>query len=263
MKVACLNPGHSGSDPGNIAFGVEEEDLNFAICTYAAAALSRCGVAVKWTRGAETKFATKAAELAHIKKVAHGCDVLVSVHNDSGPKSAHGISVLFRSDKDKRLADDIYDRIDGLTPWGDRGLKYRTDLYVFNAIGDIPTALVETDFNTNKAAHALLVDKKWQKKVGEGIARGICDYLKVEWEPIRVPAIVTPAEEARVTEPVTQTVSSDNQPQQPVTTEAPQYLEARIHLAVVDQEFYQKAAAEKHDFILFKPAVKDSFKTWE
>lgn len=191
MYRVCVNPGHSGSDSGNVAFRVEEDDLNWAIALETAKTLERHEVSAFWSRSREEKFESKAAEFAQIAARAAACDRLVSIHDDSGPSAAQGISVLYLSNAGAKMAAAVYKHLEPLTPWRDRGLIHRTDLAVLNQTNP-PAILVETDFNSNPAAHALLISPAWQKVVGEAIARGVLEDLGVKYVPPKVETLPAP-----------------------------------------------------------------------
>lgn len=80
----------------------------------------------------------------------------------------------------KRLALCVNTAIVKHTDQNSRGLKPRNDLGMLNYTS-MPCFLVECGFIDNRDDLPLITDKKAQERMGNAIAKGICDYLGVRW----------------------------------------------------------------------------------
>jgi N-acetylmuramoyl-L-alanine amidase len=90
--VIVIDPGHGGADPGAVAGGVREKDLNLAYGLTLAGELARRGVPVLMTRDADS--ATTLAERARIANAANARSY-VSVHfNASTNPAARGLWLI-------------------------------------------------------------------------------------------------------------------------------------------------------------------------
>ena len=100
--LVVVDPGHGGKDPGAVANGLKEKDLNLAISKYLSAELQKRGYTVLLTRQDDrylrlqerTDFANR-----------HKADAFISVHINALPKGRHakGIEIYIMalpSDKD-------------------------------------------------------------------------------------------------------------------------------------------------------------------
>jgi len=100
--LVVLDAGHGGKDPGAVANGLKEKDINLAITKYLASELQKKGCTVLLTRGDDrylrlqerTDFANQ-----------HKADVFVSIHVNALPKGRHakGMEIYIMalpSDKD-------------------------------------------------------------------------------------------------------------------------------------------------------------------
>ncbi len=186
MARVYIDPGHGGRDPGAVdgksgtdVLYTEEEDLTLTVGMLLYDALKRCGVNVGISRMADVypslgERARKANEWL--------ADCFVSVHFNAHASAAKGMEVLYypSSVKGKKLAANIYDHLAPITPWGDRGLKARDNLYVLRATS-MPAVIVEYDFITSEEAERLVVTEAYLAAAAEATARGVCDWLPVPY----------------------------------------------------------------------------------
>ena len=89
----CIDPGHGGRDSGCAHFGVQEKDLNLAICLRLKSLLEARGHTVFLTRTGDTYV-----ELTDRGRysVAKGSELFVSVHHDSADAARRGCSSFVR-----------------------------------------------------------------------------------------------------------------------------------------------------------------------
>lgn len=236
-KKVFVDAGHGGVDPGavdgtaNDLIYTEEADRNLDMALKFGAALKRCGVEVKQSRTDDTTLTLGERSAA---ANAWGADVFVSWHCNGGPDGAtsRGIEVFryYGSVKGLALATAIYERLDDVSPWADRGVKEAGfSVLKYTAM---PAALIETGFINNTDEEKALASPAYRLALAEAAAKGVCAYLGVTYIPA-VPVVVGPS-----------------------------YLEARAHLIATDKAKYQAVATACGDFIKFTPTAKDSWKTW-
>jgi N-acetylmuramoyl-L-alanine amidase len=175
MKI-CIDPGHGGKDPGAVGpKGLNEADVNLSVSERVADGLERLGLSAALTRDSDVFV-----ELPDRCEFANdwAADYFVSVHCNSDGPSAAGIETLYASDKGEALAKPIQETLVAVTDDTDRGLKYRSDLYVLNGT-HMPAALVEIGFISHPDTEALLKTSDYQKLVAEAIVAGIAKHLGV------------------------------------------------------------------------------------
>ena len=171
-----LDPGHGGYDSGALGFGRKESDLNLQVAKRVEKKLQSRNIEVVMSRKTDEFIAlSKRAELAN----NYGADVFVSVHQNSAEnQSANGIETYYHPDKQgyKPLALDIQNSAIKITGARDREVK-SSNLAVLRE-SNMPSALFESGFISNKAESDKLADPSYQDKLASGIASGIEKYLK-------------------------------------------------------------------------------------
>ena len=171
-----LDPGHGGSDPGAIANGIYEDELNLTIAKKVQNLLKNQGIEVEMSRTSDV-FLTlmQRAELAN----DYNGDIFISIHNNAfSSSSAYGIETYYTSSKStsKNLATPIQNSMVSKTGGYNRGVK--TADYVVTKNTTMPASLVEGGFLTNPSEAAKLKTDDYQNKLAKGIADGIVKYLK-------------------------------------------------------------------------------------
>lgn len=192
-----LDPGHGGSDPGAVAGGVKEANLNLSVAKKVQALLVSRGYRVYMSRTSDTYVdlydrPRKANELK--------ADIFVSIHTNStgtSSTSVNGIESYYyeydpnypskintamhnnpdRIAKSMTLTNFIQDNMIEYTGANDRG----TDGDTFAVIREtaMPSTLLEIGFINNTTERQKLVTDSYQSKIARGIADGIVDYFKV------------------------------------------------------------------------------------
>lgn len=182
--VVVLDPGHGGSDPGKVANGYNEKDLNLKIAKYAKEELEKySGVTVYLTRTGDSYVGLE--ERTEIAK-NYGADVFVSIHLNSADSSANGAEV-YVTVKDAykasstNLANNILSKITGLGI-KNRGVKTRlssdgvNDYYAVirhSVERGFPGIIVENAFLTGNTDINYLNSDAKLKKLGVANATGI------------------------------------------------------------------------------------------
>ena len=203
-----LDPGHGGTQPGAVANGYEEKDLNLKIAQYAKAELETYeGVTAGMTRTSDTDL--DLATRASIAK-QQGANILVSIHNNaSGTGKAYGaevwVSVLkaYNSSLDV-LGNIILDQLQALGIYN-RGVKTRPSESgtIFSLTGELadyygiiresaycgfPGIIIEHSFLDNAAdAQKYLSSDAKLKQLGIADATALAEYyglVKKSVQPI-------------------------------------------------------------------------------
>jgi len=177
-----LDPGHGGTDPGavdgtsNDSLYTEEEDVNLAVALRLQAALIGNGFEVIMSRCDDTyPTLQQRADEAN----AWGADIFVSIHSNAATvETARGIEILQGSVADKALADVLYPYLEVVSPWADRGVKYRDSLRVLNST-TMPSVVIECGFVTNTQEEAFLVTDGYQARLAEQILAGVAAWFGV------------------------------------------------------------------------------------
>lgn len=231
---AVIDVGHGGADPGavdgtaNDAIYTEEEDRNLDIALKTGAALARCGIKPIYTRTSDVGLT-----LGQRVAIANGsgADIFMSFHCNGGPdgSTARGIEVFryYNSVSGLALANAVYNRLDNVSPWSDRGVK-EAGFYVLKYT-KMPAILTEFGFINNTEEEKALAQPAYRLALAEAQARGVCDYLKVPY----IAAV-------------------------PVVT----YNEVRIHTSSPEVQSYKDLAKRNNDFIKVTATTKESFKEW-
>jgi len=199
MPKVFIDAGHGGKDSGatdgtaNDPINTRESDIALDCATKLIAALQRCGITTGGSRAGDT-YPTLQQRVDSAN--AFGADIFVSWHFNAftDGSSARGIEVLYypTSIKGKILAAVVYDSLTAVTPWADRGLKPRDNLYVLHYT-KMPAIIIEAGFITNTEEEALTADPVYRTALSEAAARGICAYLGMTYVGVATPApIVTP-----------------------------------------------------------------------
>lgn len=180
MKV-FLGVGHGGSDPGAVANGVKEKDLNLSIALACKDMLAKHGVAVKMSRSKD--------ENDPIGEEVNECnafspDLAVDIHNNAGGGDGGEVFYHHGGGKGKTLAENILAEIVKVGQ-NSRGIKTRTnssgkDYYAFIRNTNCPAVIVECAFVDNASDLKILATERDRQEMGVAIAKGILKTLGVE-----------------------------------------------------------------------------------
>lgn len=195
-KKVFIGVGHGGSDPGAVANGFKEKDLNLAIAMSCAEVLERHGVNVLMSRTKDEND-TLPEEIAECN--AYNPDLAIDIHNNAG--GGDGVEAFYYSGggKSKELAQNVLANII-LMGQNSRGVKtklnsYGTDYYGFIRETKVPAVIVECAFVDNKKDMEIIDTEAEQKEMGVAIAKGILltlgiDYIEVPkvWYKVQVGA---------------------------------------------------------------------------
>lgn len=185
MKKIYIPVGHGGNDPGAVANGYKESDMNLETALAMKKELEENykGVQVKLSR---EKNENDSAEDEVRKGKAYAPHVVVSIHNNSG--GGDGFEVFYQTNKYKeksmRLARLMEEEIKAIGQ-NSRGLKTKIgkdgkDYYGVLREIDAAAVLCEGCFLDNKADIEIANTKEKQKVFGRAYAKAIARYIGLE-----------------------------------------------------------------------------------
>jgi len=179
-KVLLLDAGHGGSDPGAVANGLREKDLNLNMVLLIQEHLAGTGIQVYLTRDDDSrpeniKRAATANEIA---------DFMVSIHMNATTNAvANGTETLYVGNEtssakltSKKAAEVIQSHLIQAINRTNRGIKERPDLIILNST-TVPTVLVEVCFLTNPGDALMIADEKNQEIAAKAIADAIIELM--------------------------------------------------------------------------------------
>ena len=178
-----LGVGHGGKDPGAVANGLKEKDINLKVATSCADVLIRHGVEVKLSR-----YKDEDDPIAEVVKECNefDADLAVDFHINSG--KGDGLEIFHHSlgANSKRLAQNLEEEAKELN--NSRGLKTRLsettgkDYYAFIRDTNPPAVIVESAFIDNAEDIKAIDEEEEQKAFGVAYAKGILKYLGIEYK---------------------------------------------------------------------------------
>ena len=187
-KIVILDAGHGGWDPGKTGSTnyADEKTLNLAVVEKLQGYLEQSGATVYLTRDTDEALGGgKREDMAERKRIANesGADILVSIHQNAFPSAtAKGAQVFYHKNSDaaKRLAEclqeSLRERLDG---GNSRQAKENADYYILRKT-ELPAAIVDCGFLSNREEETLLNDENYQDKLAWAIYCGISDYFEQE-----------------------------------------------------------------------------------
>lgn len=186
MAKIFLGIGHGGSDPGAVANGLKEADLNLAIGLACRDELVRHGVTVKMSR---TKNEDDDLNEEVRECNAFNPDYAIDIHNNAGGGDGVELFHHYKGGKGKTLAQNILNEVVAIGQ-NSRGLKTRinsagnADYYGFIRGNNVPARaiIIECAFIDNKKDIQIIDTAAEQKAFGVQIAKGILKTLGIKYK---------------------------------------------------------------------------------
>lgn len=182
-KKVFLGVGHGGSDPGAVANGFKEKDLNLVTAQACQAELLRHGVAVLMERTGDVGVKSSLA-ISMCNDFAP--DLAVDIHHNAGGGDGAEVFHHHLGGNSKKVAGNILDEIVKIGQ-NSRGLKTKLnssgkDYFYF--IRDIvaPSVIVECAFLDNKTDLQIVDTTAEQTAMGVAIAKGILKALGITYK---------------------------------------------------------------------------------
>lgn len=184
MKKVFLGVGHGGKDPGAVANGLRESDINLSIAKFCKDELEKYGLEVKMSRYIDEDDPL-VEEIRECNE--YNPDIAVDIHTNAG--GGDGFEVYHHSGghNSKRLAEFIEAEARQLN--NSRGLKTRLsdktgkDYYGFIRDTNPPAVIVECAFIDNASDISVVDEVEEQKAFGIAYAKGILKYFGIEYIP--------------------------------------------------------------------------------
>ena len=188
-KKVYIGVGHGGSDPGAVANGIKEKDVNLDVALACYSFLVKHGVSVKISRTKDTEvWIEKRVKEAN----AFGADLAVDIHHNAGGGDGAEVYHTKYLGKGATLANNILKEMQ-LIGQNSRGAKIKknssgNDYFSFIRDTTMPAVLCECAFLDNKTDVKIIDTKAERVKMGEAIAKGILKTLGI---PVIVEKLVT------------------------------------------------------------------------
>ena len=184
--VVVLDPGHGGYDPGAVAYGLQEKDLNLKLALKLVDRLS--GVKVLLTRKSDI-FVSLADRVALSRRAK--ADLFLSLHANAG--GGRGFESFVSSSLGPNSAALKMQRVlhsqimAELEPWNivDRGLK-QAAFYVLRH-NPYPAVLIESLFIDNEREARLWEEPLFIESLADGITGGIFNALGLPENVLTLP----------------------------------------------------------------------------
>lgn len=182
MAKVFIGVGHGGSDPGAVANGFKEKDLNLSIALACQEELVRHGVTVLMNR---TKDETEDLTQRIVECNKFSPDLALDIHNNAGGGDGAEVFHHYKGGKGKTLANDILAEIVRIGQ-NSRGAKTKKnssgqDYFGFIRSTTCPAVIVECAFLDNKNDIKILDTTEEQKAMGVAIAKGILKTLGIAY----------------------------------------------------------------------------------
>ena len=181
--VVVIDAGHGGNDGGAEKSGVLEKNIDLAIVLALKELLdaSDDSVGVYYTR-------TDDSNPSYERRVGlankSNADLFISVHNNSYRRSSaiKGTEVMYSESFEgaftsERLAEICMEELTDMLGSRDRGLLEGDSIYIIKN-SEVPVALIEVGFMTNKEELRLLNSAEYQEKTAEAIYNAIFRALE-------------------------------------------------------------------------------------
>ena len=180
MKKVFLGVGHGGSDPGAVANGFKEKDLNLSIAKACRDELERHGVQVLMSRTKDENDSLP-EEIAECNR--YNPDLAVDIHNNAGGGDGAEAFYYTGGGTSKTLAENVLAEI---VKFGQnsRGAKPNIVNGIREYFGFIretyaPAIIVECAFVDNRLDLQVIDTAAEQRAMGEAIAKGILKTLGI------------------------------------------------------------------------------------
>lgn len=182
-KRVFMAVGHGGSDPGAVANGIKEKDVNLVIALACKAELERHGVEVKASRAKDENdpLTERIKECNAFKP-----DVALDIHNNAGGGDGAEVFYHYKGGTSKTLAQNVLDEIVAAGQ-NSRGIKTKLndqgkDYFGFIRETNAPAVIVECAFLDNKKDVQIIDTEAEQKAMGVAIAKGVLKTLGIAYK---------------------------------------------------------------------------------
>lgn len=177
MPKVFLSAGHGGTDPGAVAYGMKEKDINLNIMLACNEVLLRHGVITAISRNKdEIDPVSQEVKEANASKA----DLAISFHTNAG--GGDGSETLYHSTSKngKKLAQ-LCEKYVKTIGQNSRGVKARDGLY-FLKNTDMTAVLCECAFIDNDKDNNIIDTLAEQREFGVAYAKAILEFLGIKYQ---------------------------------------------------------------------------------
>ena len=182
MSKVFIGVGHGGKDPGAVANGLREKDINLVMALAMAEYLTQYGVEVALSRTADENDPLQ-EELREAKAFAP--DLAVEIHNNAGGGDGFEAYVQTGAYKEqsRKLAQLMEAQVKAIGQ-NSRGIKTRLlatgqDYFGWLRLNQCPAVLCEGFFVDNAKDRVDFDTAPEQRAMGKAYAHGVLDYLGI------------------------------------------------------------------------------------
>lgn len=184
MSKVFIGVGHGGKDPGAVANGLQEKDVNLVMALAMAQTLARHGVEVGLSRTADEDDPLQ-EEVAEAKAFAP--DLAVEIHNNAG--GGDGFEVYVQTgvyaSQSRKLAGLIEAQVKRIGQ-NSRGIKTRLmatgqDYFGWLRLNQCPAVLCEGAF-LDSADREIINTEAQQRAFGQAYAKAVLEYLEIPYQ---------------------------------------------------------------------------------
>lgn len=171
-----LDAGHGGKDPGAITYsGKYEKDFTLPLTLKVYdLLLDEPFIKPILTRSDDTFIELdRRAEIAN----SQDADIFLSFHGNTYIPSVHGTETYYYDPESKYLAEIVHQHVVDATGFRDRNVRKQE--YKVLVLTNMPAALIEFGYVSNKDQEALLYDDAFQDKLAQAVVAAIKQYLKL------------------------------------------------------------------------------------
>lgn len=184
MFKVFLSAGHGGNDPGAVAYGLKEKDINLQILLACKAELERHGLTVVCSRTADADDPVQ-EEVREANK--SGAKIAVSFHTNAG-KGDGSETFYYASSVSGKILAALCEKYVKELGQNSRGIKSTSNLYFLRKTV-MPSVLCECAFIDNDSDNNVVDTVVEQKKFGVAYAKGILEYLGVTYREPKKPKV--------------------------------------------------------------------------
>lgn len=190
--TVIIDAGHGGEDPGAVANGIREKDINLSIAYKLKEMLKISGFNAVMTReddrllsGSGKAVSKKQDDLISRLAFTNAYDdcILVSIHqNKFSMAGVHGLQTFYglNDENSKSIAAVIQSDSASIADLGNRRIiKPGKDIYILEK-ATCPAVLVECGFLSNREEAQRLADDEYQTRIAFSIFKAITDYYGVQ-----------------------------------------------------------------------------------
>ena len=178
-KVVFLSAGHGGTDPGAVAYGMKEKDINLRIMLSCRDELERHGLKVICSRIKDENDPVN----SEVKEAnASKANIAVSFHTNGGKGDGSETYYYSKSEEGKKLAE-LCEKHTKAIGQNSRGVKSGNHLHFISGTNMV-AVLCECAFIDNDKDNNIIDTAAEQKKFGVSYAKAILEYFGIKYKAV-------------------------------------------------------------------------------